>query len=72
MKTLKIILIFILVAIFVFLLIASKKVSESQDTINLPNRLFRDIHYYYDELSDSNGKRAFPWGIEVWADAKRE
>jgi hypothetical protein len=72
MKLIRIILITILIAIFVFLLIASKKVSESQDTINLPNRLFNDIRYYNDELSDSNGKRAFPWGIEVWADAKGE
>jgi hypothetical protein len=72
MRWIRIILITILIAIFVFLLIASKKVSESQDTINLPNRLFNDIRYYNDELSDSNGKRAFPWGIETWADTKGE
>jgi len=72
MKVIRIILSIILIAIFVFLLIASKKVSEKQDAMNLPNAGFIDIRHYGDNLSDSNGNRAFPWGIEIWADAKGE
>lgn len=72
MKLIRIILITILIAIFVFLLIASKKVSEEQDIINLPNRDFADISYYNDSLSDSNGNRVWPWGIETWIYAKGE
>lgn len=39
--------------------------SELQDFANLPNRGFTDIRYFNDNLSDSNGNRAFPWGIET-------
>lgn len=68
MKVIRIILITILLVIFIFLLVASKKVSEKQDAINLPNKNFADVRYYNDKLSDSNGKRVFPWGIEIWAE----
>lgn len=40
--------------------------SELQDFVNLPNRGFTDIRYFNDNLSDSNGNRAFPWGVEIW------
>jgi hypothetical protein len=40
-------------------------ISELQDFANLPNRGFTDIRYFNDNLSDSNGNRAFPWGIET-------
>ncbi|MGD0329687.1 MAG: hypothetical protein ABSB40_04470 [Nitrososphaeria archaeon] len=41
--------------------------SEIQDVNNLYDIRFTNIQYYNDSLSDSNGNRAFTWGIEVWS-----
>jgi len=50
----------------------SKQESEREDIANLPNRGFTNISYYNDNLSDSNGNRAYPWGIETWFDKTGE
>ena len=41
--------------------------SALEDAKNIPNGNFGVIQHYNDSLSDSNGNRAFPWGIEIWS-----
>ncbi|MCX6737191.1 MAG: hypothetical protein NTX26_00375 [Candidatus Parcubacteria bacterium] len=75
MKKAKIVLIALVIVTFVLGYLSwafSKQESGKEDVINLPNRGFIDISYYDDNLSDSNGNRAFPWGIETWFDKSGE
>jgi len=74
MKRTRIVLIVFVILLFAVYLswITSKKASKKEDAINLSNAGFTDIRYYSDNLSDSNGNRAFPWGIEIWANIEGE
>ena len=41
--------------------------SENRKPIILvSNHMLENITYYGDKFSDKNGKRAFPWGFEIW------
>lgn len=54
--------------IFTFYLVMANEASKEEDKLQLPNKDFQEITFYRDNLSDSNGMRAFPWGIEIWED----
>lgn len=73
-RTKFVLIVFIIVICFLGYLSWSdcKRTSEKEDAMNLPNAGFTDNRYYGDNLSDTDGNRAFPWGIEIWADAKGE
>lgn len=62
----------IVVFILIFAVVSTSLDSIAQNSVKqsnflLPNRDFLDIQHYNDSLSDSNGNRTYPWGIEIWA-----